>query len=225
MIPVLGLAGCLPSARTNARLDEGLDVAASVTTSRFATGTNVDEMATTDNTTGAVALDVQYAHRLEGGDGLALQVKLSRLALDLYYAFPDHEGDQWFFGVGAEAGYWGKALGGGFYGVATHYFHEHFYVSFTPRIVASEVCQSGYYGNPTDRSDEKVLWLNPQLALGVSSGDYVPNASVDLSVFLSHVTFTGVGYNNFRSGSYPVSTDGPNDFRESYWMLGGEARF
>ncbi len=177
-------------------------------------------MATTNNKTTVVALDVQSAHRLEGGDGIALQVKLSRLALDLYYAFPDHEGDRWFFGLGAEAGYWGKALGGGFYGVATHYFNKQFYVSFTPRIVASEVCQSGYYDNPTDRSGEKVLWINPQLALGVDAVGYV-----DLSVFLSHVTFTGAGYNNYTSGSYPVSTDSPNDFRQSYWMLGGEARF
>jgi hypothetical protein len=134
--------------------------------------------------------------------GLAIQAKLP-WTLDLYFALEGNE--RWFFGFGAEGGAWGNSLGGALYAVATHYFYEQLYVTFTPRVALTDERAPG------ESPRENVVWFNPQLALGVAR-------PVDISVFVSHGRLTGVGYDNTEAFSLP-------EHRKSFWMIGAEARF
>jgi hypothetical protein len=140
------LLGCFPPSRTNARLEPGYTVGVTGGTSELV---DRHQSPTLGNGILLTEFELQHAWRFDDGDGFAIQVAGPWPNLDLYYAFDDHEGDRWFFGVGADVGLPGQ----GPYGVATYYLYKKLYITFTPQIPL-----------PVD-----AIFLAPQLALGADN--------------------------------------------------------
>jgi hypothetical protein len=148
------LLGCFPPSRTNARLKDGYEFGVSAGTSVLT------ERHQGPDSSGILLaeFELQRAWRLDDGDGFAIQVSGPFPNVDLYYAFDDHEGDRWFFGVGADVGLPGQ----GPYAVVTYYPYKKLYITFTPQIPI-----------PVD-----AIFLAPQLALGAD----------DYNIFVKYIS-------------------------------------
>jgi hypothetical protein len=176
LISVIALgAACVPTAaRHNARLEEGFDVGL------VGGGQWVGEGEVDDGTTSAptevlhAELDVQWAQKFSDDSGFAAQLKIPLniffSTLDLYYQFSESTGP-WYFGFGVEL-----SVLPGVYAVATHYFSDEFYISFTPRV-----------SNAESRSENAAL-INPQFSLGFDTED------IDVAGFVSFSHHTGRGF-------------------------------
>ncbi len=147
-----------------------------------------------------VEVDVEFAHALDDGAGLAIQLKTPAsivfTTLDFYYALPS--AGETYYGFGAEIG----ALPG-VYGVVTQYFGDALFVTFTPRVLFAE------------SRAENALLINPQLAFGIDGG-------VDLMGFASFAYHTGRGF-DFDIDIF--GEDDRHDYHKKYWLVGLASRF
>jgi hypothetical protein len=206
------LTGCLQVGRTNARIEEGFDVALGMSLDYYKPVTDTDGTKTDNNGSASFWAKLQYAGRLPDGSAVAVQANVNWPALDVYYALAEDEGDRWFFGVGVEGGLWGENFGAGLYGVGTLYFGEIYYLTFTPRISFSD----DFSDMSEEEGPHRSVWFNPQIAFGVDAAGWV-----DLSVFAGHARLAGDGVGLCESCMIFYR----ETYRKSIWMLGGQARF
>jgi hypothetical protein len=200
---VLSVSACVPTAaRKNARLTDGFGADLSGGLQLVEAGEDNNGSATASTGVVHVELDLEYAHKMSDGSGLAFQIKVPVnivfTSFDFYYQLPEND-SKWFFGFGAEV-----AALPGLYAVATHYVSDDMYLSLTPRVL-----------NAKERGEQAVL-INPQVSLGYLAG------AADLSLFASYAYHTGRGFN------FDIDLFGENDrddYRKKYWLLGGSARF
>lgn len=199
---VLSAAACIPTvARTNARLEPGVDFAIAGANGVLFEGE--DEDGNTTETSPAylhAELGLQYARRGSDNGGFAVQLKVPLAfvftTLEAYYEFPSTH--PWYYGAGIELGAFP-----GIYGTVTRYLSQTSYLSFTQRVSS----------NIDDRAS--ATQVNPQISFGVDNG------AIDLSVFASYAYLNGRGLNV----KVCLFDDCGKDYRNQFGLIGAAVRF
>jgi len=194
LLTLLVLSGCFPNtARTNAKLEPGFDLALS-----GGTGYMPEYYENEMDTWPDAEVNLQYASA-QTKFPMAFQLKVP-----LYYVFSTLDfyaqlgtKGPHYYGTGVELG-----LLSSIYGVYTYYFTKQSYLTFTQRI---------HYAIPFQEDKFNQIWINPQIAFGFES----PKGLIDTGFYLAYNYIPGDGYDY----SFCIECDrDPGPFMRKHFM-------